>query len=139
MRHFHPLAGVAAVALTAVAVSACYPPDTPTVTELGLSPTAFPPSPPQAYVPPAAATPDSSGALSPRVAPYGPPAQRVETPPPLPAPMAVWQPGRWTWSGGQYVWVPGQYVRSPSPTANWVPGHWQQGTSGWFWVDGHWA
>ncbi len=88
---------------------------------------------------PAAGAPEGDGATSQSVALYGPPAQRVETPPPLPSPMAVWQPGRWTWSGGQYLWVPGLYVLRPTPTANWAPGHWQQGTGGWQWIDGHWA
>ena len=82
--------------------------------------------------------PSNAGTTS-IIAPYAPPPMRVETRPPAPSPLAMWQPGHWTWNGSQFVWTQGQYVERPSPTANWLPGYWQQGSGGWTWIDGHWA
>jgi WXXGXW repeat (2 copies) len=124
MQHVHRLTGIAAMALTAAALSACYPP------------------PPQ-YGPTAASTvaPSGAGTISPIVAPFAPPPPQVETPPSSPSPAMVWQPGHWSWSWieNRYAWTPGNYVSRPTPTANWVPGYWQQGPSGWMWIEGRWA
>ena len=58
MQRFQHLSGMAAIALTALGLSACYPPPPGTV---AVAPTdvttALPPQPPPYYVPPAAATP----------------------------------------------------------------------------------
>src|ERR1700730_5844885 len=85
------------------------------------------------------AAPSNAGTTFVSVAPFAPPPARVETPPPPPSPLAVWQPGHWSWSGGQYVWIAGQYVQRPALSANWVPGYWQQGPNGWIWTEGRWA
>src|SRR5580692_3978932 len=116
MQRFHHLGGMAAVALTALGLSACYPPPPAT---LGVAPpdvvTGLPPQPPSYYVPPAAtatppysptgvaqpygptilpgAAPSNAGTTFVSVAPFAPPPPRVETPPPPPSPLAVWQPG----------------------------------------------
>jgi hypothetical protein len=164
MQRFHRLSGVAAIALTTLGLSACYPPPPGTVAFAPSGePIALPPQPPPTYlVPPsgttppypptAAATPQpygpttlqgvapsNAGTTFASLAPFGPPPPRVETPPPPPSPLAVWQPGHWSWSGGQYVWLPGQYVQRQAATANWVPGYWQQGPNGWTWIEGRWA
>ena len=162
MQRFRHLSGVAAIALTALGLSACYPPPPATVAgapaELA---TGLPPQPPPYYVPPAATAPSYSptgltqpygpttlpGATIPSsagttfvgIAPFAPPPPQVETPAQPPSPLAVWQPGHWSWSGGQYVWIAGHYVQRPTPTANWVPGYWQQGPNGWVWTEGRWA
>ena len=68
-----------------------------------------------------------------------PPRAVVETPPPSPGPLWVWDPGYHAWRGGKYVWVPGHYIKKPRPTAKWVPGHYVQRPKGWVWVPGHWA
>jgi hypothetical protein len=162
MQRFQHLSGMAAIALTALGLSACYPPPpgTVAVAPTGVT-TALPPQPPAYYVPPTAATappysptgwaqpygpttlpgaaPSNAGTTFVSVAPFAPPAARVETPPPPPSPLAVWQPGHWSWSGGQYDWIAGQYVQRPTPSANWVPGYWQQGPNGWVWTEGRWA
>jgi hypothetical protein len=163
MQRLHHLGGMAAMALTALGLSACYPPPPGTVaaappgavTELLPQPQPYvpptatnPPYPltgavgPQPYGPttlPGAAIPSNAGTTFVSVAPFAPPPPRVETPPSPPSPLAVWQPGHWSWSGGQYVWIAGQYAQRPAPTANWVPGYWQQGPNGWVWSEGRWA
>jgi hypothetical protein len=163
MQRFQHLGGMAAIALTALGLSACYPPPPGTV---AVAPpdvsTALPPQPPPYYVPPTAATtppyaptgavqpygpttlpgaaiPSNAGTTFVSVAPFAPPPPQVESPPAPPSPLAVWQPGHWRWSGGQYVWVPGRYVQRPTSSANWVPGYWQQGPNGWIWTEGRWA
>jgi hypothetical protein len=157
MQHYLRLGGIAAIALAAAALSACYPPpDT-----IAAAPAPW--TPPPAYVPqPTATTPlyppagtfapqpygpttppgalsSNAGATFAAGAPFPPPPPRVETPPPPPSSMAIWRPGHWSWSGGQYVWIGGQYAERPAPSANWVPGYWQQGPNGWIWVEGRWA
>jgi len=67
-----------------------------------------------------------------------PPAPVVETPPPPPAPQAVWTPGYWSWNGVRYVWVPGRYVVPPFPGAVWIGGRWVAHGPAWVWVDGRW-
>ena len=164
MQQFQRWGGIAAIALTTLGLSACYPPPPGTVA-FGPNgePTGLPPQPPLAYVPPPAATtppyppappvasqlygpttlpgaaPSNAGATFASTTPFAPPPPRVEMPPAPPSPTAVWQPGHWSWTGGQYVWLPGQYVQRPAATANWVPGYWQQGPNGWMWIEGRWA
>jgi hypothetical protein len=70
---------------------------------------------------PVAEAPSSAGTTA-VIAPYAPPAPRVETLPPASSPLAMWQPGHWSWSGTRYSWIPGHYAERPSPSANWVPG-----------------
>jgi len=164
MRQLQRWGGVAAIALTTLGLSACYPPPPADVALVAPGePMVLAPQPPGAYVlPPAATTqPYWAGTATPsqpygpttfpgapasnagttfaNTAPFAPPPPRVETPPAPPSPTAVWQPGHWSWSGGQYAWLPGQYVQRPAATANWVPGYWQQGPSGWVWIEGRWA
>ncbi|HXC92313.1 MAG TPA: hypothetical protein VNV18_19290 [Stellaceae bacterium] len=71
-------------------------------------------------------------------APYAPPPERAEIPPPPLSADLLWLNGHWTWDGAAYAWTPGAYVQRPSPTANWLPGYWEQGSGGWSWTDGHW-
>ncbi len=162
MQRFHHLGGMAAIALSALGMTACYPPPPGTVAVVPPEvATGLPPQPPPYYVPPATATtpsysptgltqpygpttlpgaaPSNAGTTFVSIAPFAPPPQQVETPPAPPSPLAIWQPGHWSWSGGQYVWITGQYVQRPTPTANWVPGYWQQGPNGWVWTEGRWA
>ena len=57
MQQFQRWGGVAAIALTTLGLSACYPPPPATVGYVAPGePTALPPQPPPAYVPPLAAT-----------------------------------------------------------------------------------
>src|SRR5437763_112876 len=57
MQRFQHLSGMAAIALTALGLSACYPPPPGTVAVAPTeAPTVLPPQPPPYYVPPAAAT-----------------------------------------------------------------------------------
>jgi hypothetical protein len=86
---------------------------------------------------PVAAAPSYAGTTT-VVAPYAPPAPRVENPPP-PSPLMVWEPGHWSWSGAQFVWTPGHYAERPSASATWCPGYWQQGPAGWVWIEGSWS
>ena len=85
-----------------------------------------------------AMAPSNAGTTS-LAAPYAPPPQRVEAPPPAPSPLAMWQAGHWSWNGVRYAWAPGHYVERPSANATWMPGRWQQGPAGWIWVDGYWS
>jgi WXXGXW repeat (2 copies) len=143
MQRFHHLGSMAAIALTALGLSACYPPPPPYYVPPAA--TATPPYSPTGVAQPygptilPGAAPSNAGTTFVSVAPFAPPPPRVETPPPPPSPVAVWEPGHWSWSGGQYVWIAGQYVQRPTPTANWVPGYWQQGPNGWTWTEGRWA
>jgi hypothetical protein len=162
MQRFHHLDGMAAIALTALGLSACYPPPPGTVavappdvttglppqpapyvpSAVAMTPLYSPPGVAQPYgptAPPGTAIPSNAGTTSVDVAPFAPPAPLVETPPTPPSPLAIWQPGHWSWIGGQYSWVPGKYVQRPAPTANWVPGYWEQGPNGWVWTEGRWA
>ena len=108
MQRFHHLGGMAAIALTALGLSACYPPRPATVAPPGMA-TELPPRPPPYVPPPTATTPPYSpsgvaqaygptalpGAAIPSnagtplvsvapflvsVAPFAPPPPRVETP-----------------------------------------------------------
>ena len=72
------------------------------------------------------------------VAPYPPPPQRAEIPPPAPSTESLWLVGHWNWNGAKYVWTRGAYVQRPEPTVNWMPGYWQEQSAGWIWTDGHW-
>jgi WXXGXW repeat (2 copies) len=161
MQYLGRLVGSAALALGTTALFGCYAPPppvaavTPEQVTPAYPPPAYPPvaaEAPTALTPPAsdynlpqygstgsvALAPSSAGTTSP-AAPYAPPPLRVETPPPAPWPLAMWQPGHWSWNGAQYIWAPGHYVERPSPTATWLPGYWQQGPSGWTWIDGRWT
>ena len=119
MQHVDRMIGVAAVALSVVALPACSTrPTTPIETADAVSGTS------------ASAKP---------VAPHPPPPRRAEIPPPAPSPQALWRFGNWSWNGVKYVWVPGRYIERPSPTANWIPGYWQQTTEGWTWIEDQWT
>ncbi len=74
------------------------------------------------------------------IAPTPPPPLRYEAvpPPPRPAEIIQWRPGRWHWDGREYVWVPGEYIERPRAAAVWVPGHWDPRGSSWVWIEGHW-
>jgi WXXGXW repeat (2 copies) len=72
------------------------------------------------------------------VAPYPPPPERAEIPPPAPSTDLLWLAGHWNWNGAKYAWTPGHYVQRPLPTANWRPGYWDQESGGWLWTEGHW-
>lgn len=68
--------------------------------------------------------------------PPTPPLQ-VETVPPPPRPLLVWEPGTWRWTGFQYVWLPGHYIERP-PGDHWVHGHWAYRGGNWVWIAGGW-
>jgi hypothetical protein len=139
MQQFQRWGGIAAIALTALGVSACYPPPPGTVAYgPNGEPIALLPQPYGPTTLPGTA-PSGAGTTFASTAPFAPPPPRIEMPPAPPSATAAWQPGHWSWTGGQYIWLPGQYVQRPVPTANWVPGYWQQGPSGWVWIDGRWA
>jgi WXXGXW repeat (2 copies) len=72
-------------------------------------------------------------------APYPPPPNRAEIPPPVPEPNLLWLVGHWNWTGANYVWTPGYYIQRPASTANWMPGYWEQDSRGWVWTEGHWT
>jgi WXXGXW repeat (2 copies) len=72
------------------------------------------------------------------VAPYPPPPNRAEIPPPAPSADLLWLVGHWIWDGVKYAWTPGHYGQRPAPTANWLPGYWDQESGGWLWTEGHW-
>jgi hypothetical protein len=111
--------GVAAAALTIIALSACS-------------------TPPAAPVELSAAVPATPAADT-LAAPQPPPPTRAEIPPPAPSPRALWRFGHWSWNGSKFVWTPGRYVERPSPTASWIPDYWEQRPEGWIRVDGQWA
>jgi hypothetical protein len=97
--------------------------------------------PPQVGSTAPADAPTGSGVPAGNVlAPYQPPPQRAEIPPPAPSPQALWVAGHWhwSWSGVRYVWTPGRYIERPQPNANWLPGYWEQHAGGWIWVEGRW-
>ncbi|MGH7047963.1 MAG: hypothetical protein ACREE2_16410 [Stellaceae bacterium] len=72
-------------------------------------------------------------------APYAPPPELAEIPPPAPTPNSLWRFGHWVWRGTGYRWTRGHYIERPTPTDNWSRGYWQQEPNGWFWVEGHWT
>lgn len=74
------------------------------------------------------------------IVPTAPPAPWIESPPALPFPAAVWEPGHWRWVPAEqtYTWVQGIYARPPHEHAAWQPGHWRQAPNGWVWVEGRW-
>jgi hypothetical protein len=119
MRRIGLRIGVAATALSVVALSCCSTPP-PTAVEIS---DAAPASPRDAPV----------------LAPHPPPPTRVEIPPPAPSPQALWRFGHWSWNGEQFVWNPGQYIERPSPAASWIPGYWEQRPEGWIRVEGQWT
>ena len=119
MLHVDLTIGVAAAALSIIALSGCTAPPAHSVA---------------AVVAPA----DSPGA-TPTPALHPPPPNRAEIPPPAPSPQALWRFGHWSWNGAKYVWMRGDYVQRPSPTANWVPGYWEKRPEGWIWTEGQWT
>jgi hypothetical protein len=119
MRRIGLRIGVAATALSVVALSSC---STPPPAAVEISET-FPASPRDAPV----------------LAPHPPPPTRAEIPPPAPSPQALWRFGHWSWNGEQFVWNPGQYIERPSPAASWIPGYWEQRPEGWIRVDDQWT
>lgn len=130
MKRFDWMIGIAAPALVAAAVSGCAA-SFQTVARVQT-----------AQAPPAAtaghgADPSKSAAIL--AAPYPPPPQLAEIPPPAPAPDALWHFGHWSWTGTKYSWSRGHYIERPTPTANWLQGYWQQGPEGWVWVEGRWS
>jgi WXXGXW repeat (2 copies) len=145
MDYFGRIAGVATLALGAAALSACYAPEIPPPAEpaVATGPAAAPVYPAAGYADygstaPVAPAPSYAGTTT-IVAPYAPPPERMENPPPSSSPLAVWAPGHWSWNGTQFVWDSGHYVMRPSATATWHPGYWQQGPAGWTWIDGSWG
>lgn len=160
MEYFGRVAGVATLVLGAAVLSACYVPETPppVAPAVAVAPNGAPVYPAAGYpvygstVPaatapgypvygstaPAATAPSYAGTTT-MVAPYAPPPQRIENPPPSSSPLAVWAPGHWSWNGTQFEWVSGHYVMRPSATATWHPGYWQQGPAGWTWTEGSWG
>jgi WXXGXW repeat (2 copies) len=117
MKRFDWMIGIAAPAFVAAAVSGCSAPSQ-TIARAEQAQTAQ------------AAT---------IAAPYPPPPQLAEIPPPAPAPDALWHFGHWSWTGAKYLWSRGHYIERPTPTANWSQGYWQQGADGWVWVEGRWT
>lgn len=67
----------------------------------------------------------------------GPPAVRVEAPPPPPQFGYVWAPGYWSWAGNRHVWVEGHYI-APRRGSVWIPDHWVQRGPHYRFVPGHW-
>lgn len=73
------------------------------------------------------------------IAPWPPPAERVEVIPAPPANEVVaWQPGHWHWNSADYAWVSGRYVQQPSHYHAWAPGRWAARGGAWEWTPGHW-
>ena len=66
------------------------------------------------------------------VAPYAPPAPRVEV---MPARAGYVGPGHWHWRQGRYVWIPatGKWCASV------ITGCRATARAAWRWVPGHWA
>jgi hypothetical protein len=147
MQYIGRVVGAAALALSTTALYGCYAPPPPPVAVVTPDQTLPPPLTPYnsnyataqyGSTAPVAAAPSNAGTAV-IVAPYAPPPLRVETAPPAPSALAMWQPGHWGWNETQYAWVAGHYVERPSPSANWTPGYWQQGPAGWTWADGYWS
>jgi hypothetical protein len=67
----------------------------------------------------------------------GPPAPRVEPPPP-PRAGFVWAPGYWEWRGQRHFWVAGHWMHERRGF-HWVPAHWDQRGPHWHFEPGHWA
>jgi hypothetical protein len=73
------------------------------------------------------------------VAPFAPPAVRMEVVPPAPDDTVLWRPGHWIWANGTWAWEAGHYVARPQRTAMWEPGHWvARPEGGYVWFEGHW-
>ena len=125
MKRFDWLIGIAAPALVAAAVSGC----SASSQTVALARTPAPPG--------RGADPSEPAVML--AAPYPPPPQLAEIPPPAPAADALWHFGHWSWTGAKYSWSRGHYIERPTPTANWLQGYWQQGPDGWVWVEGRWT
>ena len=67
------------------------------------------------------------------------PQPRVETVPPPPGRLFLWEPGHWRWDGAAYAWEPGRYVPRRARYARFVPGHWRPQGAGWIWMPAHWS
>ncbi len=128
MQHFDRMIGFAAVAFCAVAVSGCSAPSR-MVAQAG----------PTQMAATASQSADPAKSAETLAAPYAPPPELAEIPPPAPSPNSLWRVGHWVWSGVNYLWTRGHYIERPTPTANWSRGYWQQGPDGWVWVEGHWT
>jgi hypothetical protein len=113
-----PVIGMAAPYRTPAYPEPAYPP------VANAAPTPLTPANPTYATPqygstaPVAEAPSNAGTTTVTVAPIAPPPAQVETPPPAPSPLAMWQPGHWSWNGSQYFWTSGHYVERPSPSAN---------------------
>ena len=70
--------------------------------------------------------------------PPPPPIVEVQTAPPGPLSLWMWQGGHWRWDGAQYRWFPGHWGQRPREAAVWVAPHWEQHPNGWFMVEGTW-
>jgi hypothetical protein len=116
-QHVDRMVGLAIIAATILALSAC--------------------TAPTALRSPTAAESDPRAPML--AAPHAPPPKRGEIPPRAPSPQALWHSGHWSWDGAKYVWMAGRYVERPSPSANWLPGYWEETPSGWIWVEGQWT
>ncbi len=62
----------------------------------------------------------------------------AETPPPLPGPRYVWEPGHWHWDGVGWEWHRGHYAIRHVGWHEFVPGHWDQRGPRWVWIPAHW-
>jgi hypothetical protein len=127
MKRFDWVIGIAASALVAATAAGCSAPSQ-TVAQAQTV---------QAQTPAMAGDPLQPAATV--AAPYPPPPQLAEIPPPAPAADALWHFGHWSWTGAKYLWSRGHYIERPTPTANWSQGYWQQGPDGWVWVEGRWT
>jgi WXXGXW repeat (2 copies) len=152
MQHIDRVLCVAAVALGAATLSGCHglSPAAPTPAAIPLTQTSSllpttldpvdSPEPLAGSTTQARIEPSGSGTTAGTVvAPYRPPPQRAEIPPPAPSPQALWRTGHWNWDGTRYVWARGHYIERPTPTANWLPGYWEESPDGWTWVEGRWT
>ncbi|WP_255653997.1 YXWGXW repeat-containing protein [Corallococcus sp. EGB] len=68
-----------------------------------------------------------------------PPALRVESQPPAPAPDYVWAPGYWYWGANGYEWVSGTWMEPPRPGLVFVSPHWVRRGPSWVFVGGGWG
>ena len=152
MQRFHHLGGMAAIALTALGLSACYPPATVATAPPDVA-TGLPPQPPPYYAPSDVAT-----ALPPQPQPYVPPTATTATNPPYPLTGAVGPqpygptilPGAAIPSNAGTTFVsvapfppPPPRVETPpsppSPLAVWQPGHWSWSGGQYVWIAGQYV
>ena len=147
MRHLDRVLGIAVAVLGGAAFSGCQAPRLATPVDVSvarparlavtLDPTDDPPQFGSAT--PVNTAAGSEVALNKMPAPYRPPPNRAEIPPPALSPQSLWEPGFWRWNGARFVWSPGRYIERPHPDANWMPGYWEQESGGWVWVEGRWT